>query len=95
MSPDTLAFAPEGIPEKPAIMYRSGTLGIQQIRGINIRHGRIRLGMTWETFAAAVHVTPDYLKKIEDGGATPRRNTLVRIARKLDRTVADLGKLGN
>ena len=98
MSTDILElaeFAPEGIPERPMIPHRSGTLGIQQIRGNNIRIERIHLKKSRGEFAESIGISKEYLRKIEEGGAIPRMGVLSLIAKRLKRTIADLDRYGD
>lgn len=58
--------------------------------GKRIRQNRHHAGMTQETLAEKINVSPPYISRIETGSASPSLQTLVDICNALDITVDDL-----
>lgn len=51
---------------------------------------RVERGILQKDFAKELGVTPQYIYNIENGKAEPRRDLMIKIAKILDTTVAEL-----
>ena len=51
---------------------------------------RVGQGIKQKDFAAELGITAQYLNNIEKGKAEPRRDLMIKIAKALDTTVAEL-----
>jgi len=58
--------------------------------GKRIRVNRHNVGMTQETLAEKVNVSPPYISRIENGSSSPSLQTLVDICNALNITIDDL-----
>ena len=56
----------------------------------NLKAERVRRGIKQGDFAREVGVTPQHLCRIEKGEAQPRRDLMIKIAKALNTTVAEL-----
>jgi transcriptional regulator with XRE-family HTH domain len=56
----------------------------------NLRRLRLAAGLTQERLSAAIQMEPAEISRLERGGRDPQLLTMVRLARGLDVTVAEL-----
>ncbi|WP_349818085.1 MULTISPECIES: helix-turn-helix transcriptional regulator [Clostridium] len=56
----------------------------------NLKIERIKKGFKQGMFAKQLGITPQYLRLIEKGAVEPRRDLMIKIAKALDTTVAEL-----
>jgi transcriptional regulator with XRE-family HTH domain len=56
----------------------------------NLRRLRLAAGLTQEALSGSTQLDPGEISRLERGARNPRLTTLVRIARGLDVTVAEL-----